>query len=574
LFSVIIGDQYLQFYFNFQAYPNLDADLILSPSHLDKLKPLFSNPLTTWYAHKATFDLAFLAREGIFISGTIHCTRSIALIEYNEHQSYTLDACGERIGYSKDATVEDHIQKNKLYEKRAGATQSYTHKFFDRVPFPLISRYGARDAEVCYRLGHHQEKALQGLADATPPALPSVLNILRNERRLTRTVFRMEHLGVRIDRPYCVQAARFEAARAAGALAEFKTHTGVDFKNSPKLFQEVFREDREFWGVTDKGNPSFASEALQQFRNPGAKAVLTYRDAVSKENFYNGFIYHADRDDIVHPKFHQDGAGHGRFSSSDPNFQNLSNEEGIELEQEFVVRRAIIPRPGFILLMPDFNTMEYSFLFDLACKQAGRESEIVRMMKEQGLDPHQATANAVTAMGTPLTRKRAKNGNFAFLFGSGNETLAATIGSSVSDAAALKSALRKASPEVAALIKLVTRTAEVRGWIFNWAGRRCHFPDPRFAYRAINYLVSGGCADINKMALNAVDEYLLCKKSKMIMTIHDEIPIECHESEVAEVPRRVVELMESIYPHEYLPITASMEWSDKSLADKTKGYPV
>lgn len=575
-FSLILGTDAEQFYFNFWAYPGMDPEEILTPGHWAELSDrLFSDPAKVWYAHNALFDLAMLAQIGVEIAGTVHCTQSIARVEYNDHMEYNLDACAERIGFQKDDAVEAYIAEHSLWEweQVPGKKQRDKNKFYYRVPFEVMRPYGERDAEICYRLARHQEEALQRLTNDTPETLPSVRNILENERRLTRTVHRMERVGLRIDRPYCVRAARYEADRAEKAVAAFKAATGKDFAASPKLFADVFHDERELWGYTDKGNPSFESEYLQRFKNPAARAVLDYRDAKSKSDFYQNFLHHADRDDVVHPGWQQWGTASGRFSSSKPNFQNLTSEEDAdEVAQEFVVRRAIIPRDGYLLIMPDFDQMEYRMMFDYACNLVGRETPVVRRIKE-GYDPHQATADIVTAGGTPLSRKRAKNGNFAFLYGSGIATMAKTIGSSEDEARALKQAISQAAPEVALFIRSVSDTVRKRGFIFNWLGRRAYFPDPNFAYKAPNYLIQGGCADVVKVAMNRIDEALAPTRSRMIATIHDELPIEVHESEVEKIPRLVKEIMESVYPHQYLPLTVGMEYSTKSLADKVKGFP-
>ena len=585
IFSVIIVARALDgitypFYFNFIPYPGLPQDHILLPEHLQKLKELFSDGSKTWYAHNAKFDLAMLAGEGIEILGTIHCTQAIERVVYNDYMpgGYDLDSCAERIGFKKDRAVEEYIEKNKLWtytsDDKPGSREKNKH--FDRVPFDIIVPYGERDADITFSLGQHQEKTLQGIANDTDKKLPSVLRIAENEKRLTKTIFNMERLGVKIDRPYCVRAASYEADRAEKSRSEFKRLTGKDFSASAKLFATVFADEKDKWSYTEKGNPSFDSESLSCFSNPAARAILDYRDAKSKSDFYRGFLWHADRDDIIHPNFNPGGAATGRFSSSSPNFQNLTSEESEEeLEQEFVVRRAIIPRPGFVFIMPDYDQMEYRMCFDYACVMWGSETELVRKIKNEGLDPHQATADLVTALGRMvLTRKLAKNANFGELYGSGLDTLAATIGGTRVEAQALKDALREAAPEIRNLTNNVSTTARTRGFIRNWAGRRSYLKDPNWAYKMTNYLIQGGCADVVKFAMNQIHDYLSAKKSKMVLTIHDELPCEVHESEIDEVPKKVKEIMENIYPYKYLPLTCGLEWSDKSLGDKKKGFPV
>jgi DNA polymerase I-like protein with 3'-5' exonuclease and polymerase domains len=95
-----------------------------------------------------------------------------------------------------------------------------------------------------------------------------------------------------------------------------------------------------------------------------------------------------------------------------------------------------------------------------------------------------------------------------------------------------------------------------------------------WAYKAPNQLIQGGCADVMKVLMVRLDEMLKGTKSHQLLSIHDEDIIEMHYSEIDSLPQRIIETMETIYPHDYLPLTASAEWSEISLADKRKGYPV
>jgi DNA polymerase-1 len=240
----------------------------------------------------------------------------------------------------------------------------------------------------------------------------------------------------------------------------------------------------------------------------------------------------------------------------------------------YLVRRALVPSPGFIFIMPDYDQMEYRMMFDYACREVGYETNIVKAIKA-GLDPHQAMADTVTATGHPLTRSRAKNANFAKLYGSGIKTFAWTAGCTERDARGIMHAIDQAAPEIETFVSNVMRTAQTRRYIFNWAGRQYVFPNPRWAYRGPNYLIQGGCADTMKYAMNYINHLLKGNKfkSRMVVTVHDELLIECWHTEVALAPGMVKEIMESIFPWKYLPLTAAMEWSEKSFADKIKGMP-
>lgn len=604
LFSLILADSATSgYYFNFQAYEGLDHDLCLSPLHLRDLKVLFSDASKYWYMHNAKYDLSILWQDAIEIHGTVHCTKAIARVEYNDHHSYTLDSCLKRIGLEKDDAVEKYIKEHKLYEKRAipGKATKEEVQFYNRVPFDIITQYGIRDATGTYSLGERQTASIEEQSQMLQPGLPPLRNVFHNERDLTKTVFRMERVGVRIDKEYCVQAASFETDRSNKAAEAYRKETGRDYKASNKDFEVIFasEKDKWVWGEptkTGQVNPSFDSDTLKKFINPAAKNILELRDAKSKADFYYGFIYHSDSKGDVHPNFNPDGARHGRFSSSNPNFQNLTSEDilvckackkGHEevvstcekcgssdlVSPEFLTRRAIIPHPGYIFVMPDYDQMEYRKMFELACRLVGYKTPLVELILS-GKDPHQATADLVTARGTLLTRSRAKNGNFATLYGAGLEQLAFTIGGTVEDARALRQSIFAVAPEVKIFINAIMNTVKSRGYVFNWYGRKNHIQNPNLAYKGSNYIVSGGCADVVKIAMNRIDAALVGKQSRMVMTVHDELPTEVHESEIATVPRMMNQIMQDAFPSKFLPLTAGMEWSAKNLADKTKGYPV
>lgn len=577
VFSIAISTENTQYYFSFYNSPGICSEMVLLREDLQAFKPLFSDRGITWYLHNAKFDLAFLHQENLEILGEIHCTQAIERVVFNDYPpgSYDLDSCARRLGFSKDDAVEKYITNHKLWtytgEEKPGTKQKLKH--YEKVPFEIIAPYAEKDAEITFKLGEHQTKIIETISKITEEKVPPLQDVKIFERRLTRTISHMEKIGIRIDHEYTLLAASHERDRASVALAEYRNLTGKTLVTSSKHFQETLIEDKEKWVKTDKGNYSFEADILQTFTSPAALCVLNYRDAKSRENFYRGFLWHADAFGCIHPTFNPAGTATGRFSSSNPNLQNLTAEEGDE-EKEFIVRRSFVPRPSFIFVMLDYDQMEYRLMFDEACKRWGNETDLVRKIKE-GADPHQATADIITSMGKmTLTRKKAKNGNFAILYGAGIKTLAKTIQASEEEAHSLKTAIWRAAPEVKNLIIELSDEAITKGYITNWAGRRSYLVNRDHVFKMPNYLIQGGCADVNKIALNRMDEYLLDKKSRLLLTIHDEAILEVHESEVASVPKACKEIMENVYPYKYLPLTCGVEWSAKSLGDKIKGFPI
>lgn len=603
LFSIIIATATEGYYFNFnpldfhhdekgtETSTSLDPEVVLQREHLQMMKPLWNNPNVIWYIQNAAnFDLSILGVDDIELAGTIHCTKAIGRVEYNDHtdikthpdkkaaKAYSLEAQLFRLGDKKDDAVAAYVADKKLksYVDVPGKEDKYERQHFDRVPFKIIVPYGEKDGTGTFFLGDHQEKSI-AKQDAQQPDLPpgrSIRAVMENERRLQKTIYRMRHRGVLVDLKYCERAAAYERDRMEKAALAFKRESGREFKQSPKLFEQVFASEKELWGYTEKGNPSFDSDHIKKFKNPAARAILDMRDAKSKADFYNGFLWFADSKGRVHPNYNPEGAVHGRFSSSEPNFQNLTSEESEEeIAQEFMVRRALIPRPGYVFIMPDYDQMEYKFMLELACRLKNELTPLGEMVAG-GFDFHEATGENAKRVGATVVRKQAKVANFLTLYGGGVPKLAGALGIPVEDARRIRRAIFSSAPEIEAFIQAVMQSAEERGYVINWLGRRSHFPNKKFSYRGPNYIVSGGCADIVKVAMNRIDDLLLAQQSKMVMTIHDELPIEVHESELATVPHQIKEIMETVFTSKYIPLTTGMEWSEKSLGDKKKGFPV
>lgn len=559
LFAIIFATVDQEFYFNY----NIGG---LHHETMQSLQQIFNSPSRLIYLHNARFDLAFLAKESLELKCKIHDTMSLMRLINNDLPSYSLDNLSKLcLKKDKDDKVKEYILKNKLWkwERIPGKLVRNKKLHFDKVPLEIIQPYAELDARLTYDLGQYQYKEICRLhkyADLNKE--PSFGKLYTNERDLTKTVFRMEQRGVKIDLEYCKEARKHENMRLKEGKQKFYDLTSQEYQDSGKLFEKVIPKEFQTMGKpsekTSKISPTFAYDAIAHLygSNDIITTILDCRDAKSRSNYYEGFLYYADQDGILHASFNQGGTATGRFSSSNPNLQNLTKEEGQDLAHPYIIRRAIVPRPGYFFLMIDFQAMEYRLMLDLA----GAEGLIEKV--KGGLDVHQATADMAG-----ITRKQAKTVNFGILYGIGLEKLGKQLGVSKDRAAKLRSDVFSASPEIRDFIFSTTARAKESAWSINWMGRRCNFEDKNFCYRAPNYEIQGGCADIIKIAMNKIDEFLVDKRSKMVLTIHDEIVVEVHADE-KEIIEPIISIMENTYPHKLLPMKCEASASWKSLADK------
>lgn len=363
------------------------------------LHAILTNEDSTWYGHNIKFDLHHLKMTfNIDVHGQCMDTKTLARLAYNEHMDYSLEACAKRIGLEKSSAVEDYISEHHLWEweEVPGKKSRKKNKFYHKVPHDLIFEYACQDAEITYKLGEHLRKDIAAI-DALLPNKPELNSVALQEFDVLKVIQNVERRGIHVDLKYSKEAYAYYQKKTQEAEKEFKEITGKEYKASPKLFAEIFVEESEKWIYTEKGNPSFDSDAIKRFSHPAAKQILIMRDAKSRMDFFAGFQYHADSKQHIHPNLDPSGTGSGRFSSSDPNFQNLTNDEEA-IEEAYPVRKAVIPpNPNYCIVAFDYDQQEYRLMLEYA-----GEMDVIEKVKA-GVDVHQATADM---MGT--TRKYAK----------------------------------------------------------------------------------------------------------------------------------------------------------------------
>lgn len=557
VFAITVANEHNAFYFD-----------VTDGKFPEPLAKLFEDEKRTWYMHNAKFDLhaIYCTFEQLPPKGVVHDTAIGARLEFNDHISYGLDACVQRLGAGlvKDDAVMDYIREHKLWDWETVPGKKVRRKkmFFDRVPFEIMFKYACQDAYATWHLGVHQEAAIESIDGMLPEGTPALKSVLDTERELVKVVQDMESYGVAVDEEFCRIAMEYHQALIETAAQEFEVVTGRAYKASPKLFEEVFANEREKWSFTEKGNPSFESDTLQRFSNPAAKHILQIRDSKSRMDFFATFLYQADDKGIVHPSFNAGGTATGRFSSSEPNFQNLTNDEENPNEL-YPVRRAIIPpNSDYCIVSMDYKQQEYALMLDYA-----GEMDLIEEVKN-GKDVHEATAQL---MGT--TRKYAKTLNFMLLYGGGVAKLAAALGITVEEAKRLRALYFAKLPRVERFIKQVMSVTETRGYVYNWAGRRYFCTSPEFSYRFPNRVIQGGGADIMKRAMVRIGkEVLPGTRSTMALTVHDELVFYIHRADVGIVPK-LKAIMEEVYPCKHLPMRVDVSHSWKSLADLEEGAP-
>ena len=606
LFSIQVSDEFEDYYFNFIDYD--PAEPVLDKSWIPKLQPLFMQKRI--FMQNAKFDMAFLAKHGIEFSQTdMHDTEVCGRLIRNDHLKYSLDEQSKReLGEAKDDSVMEWLKKNKkfLATEIPGKDTVFKAFHFDEVPYEMITRYGCKDTRLTFALGMKQVGQISELVKEAGGLEKSVGAVFEMEKKLTHVCFEIERVGVQLDREYCEKAIEFESARIEKTERLFREQTGFGIVDSGKCLGPVFEGLGFKPGRTEADEYEVNDTFLETVDHPLAGIVQEYRDARKRANtYFKSYQYFADRHGAIHANMKQAGTKTGRFSYMDPNLQNIpkGDPEADDADSSpFPIRRAFIPRDGFFLLSVDYKQMEFCMMLD----EAGQHDLIADI--KSGHDAHEATSKL-----TGLTRRAAKVLNFGLLYGIGVVTLARNILKltpeqkralkvyETNQRAQTMSLIPEETMEICAPIILETKQFKMRyfaalpmvenfilqcsgavktrhkrspgnGWVKTWFGRRAYFDDPKWAYKAANAKIQGGCADCVKIAMVRLFDYLRDAKSRMILQVHDELVFEWSFDELHLIDG-MQKIMETSYPHRYLPLTCSMGFSLKSFYDMVDGDP-
>jgi DNA polymerase-1 len=261
----------------------------------------------------------------------------------------------------------------------------------------------------------------------------------------------------------------------------------------------------------------------------------------------------------IHTSFNQAVAATGRLSSSDPNLQNIP----IRTELGREIRRAFVAAPGHVLISADYSQIELRVLAHMA-----GEAALVDAFRS-GEDIHDRTALQLFGPDSGLSRhelrSRSKMVNYAVLYGKTSFTLSKDINVPVEAAQEFIDAYFRGFPSVRAFIDKLLDDARQSGVVKTIFGRRRLVPNltsrnyqmkSQAEREAVNMPIQGTAADILKKAMIALHAELPKHglKTRMILTVHDELLFEAPREEADDAVALVRERMENVV-HLSVPLT-------------------
>lgn len=521
-----------------------DSNLPL-PEVIARLRPLLQNPGLPKYAHNANYDLTVLAEQGLEVS-PLTCDTMIA--------EWLLNPSSRNLGLKNLAWSRLGVEMTPIEELIGSGKKQIS---MDRVPVSQVAPYACADTDMTLRLAHIlqaelQEKALWSLfTDVEMPLIPVIVE--------------MQRTGVKLDAKVLEAMSRQMGERLNELQRQIEELVGHPINiNSPQQLSATLFEEMGLTlpgmrkGVS--GHYSTAADVLEKLRgkHPVVELILEHRQLSKLKGTYVDALPTLinPRTGRVHTSYNQTGSVTGRFSSSNPNLQNIPIRTDVGRE----IRAAFVAEEGWLLLAADYSQVELRILAHIS------EDPAMLAAFARGEDIHASTAAAIYGIPldevTPLQRRVAKMTNFAISYGVTGYGLSERTQLTPEEAEAFIQTYFKTYPKIKEYIERTRQQAREQGYVETLLGRRRYFPEltsgaqvhhnvREAAYRmAINAPIQGSAADILKVAMNRLWRELKAQglRSRMILQVHDELVLEVPETELETVAPLVVRIMEGAYP--------------------------
>ena len=503
---------------------------------LARLKPLLEDDSILKVAHNAKYDIQVFASYGIALA-PIDCTMLLA---------YTLGA-GQH-GMSMDELAEREFGHETIkYKDVAGSGKS--HKGFAAVPLDQALAYAAEDADITLRL-HQRLKPRVRLAH-----LATLYETI--DRPLPPVVAAMERAGIRVDRVELQRLSADFGQRMTQLEQEIHDLAGVAFNvGSPKQLGEILFDKLKLPGGKKGKTGAYGTDAaiLEELatQHPLPARLLDWRQLAKLKSTYTDALIEQinPKTGRVHTSFALAATSTGRFSSTDPNLQNIP----VRTEEGRKIRRAFVAEPGNLLLSADYSQIELRLAAHVA------DIDALKKAFRDGLDIHAMTASEVFGVPIegmdPMIRRSAKAINFGIIYGISAFGLAAQLSIPQGEAAAYIKAYFARFPEIRDYMERTKAFCRDHGYVETLFGRRCHMPGIKdsnparraFSERAaINAPLQGTAADIIRRAMSRLPARLAAEglKAVMLLQVHDELVFEVPEAEVTQAAAVIKSVMET-----------------------------
>lgn len=385
----------------------------------------------------------------------------------------------------------------------------------------------------------------------------NIIDLYKIEIKTSKTLANMEYNGIFVEEKELLKISEELEKRIKTLENSIYTLSGEEFNiNSPKQLGEILFDKLQLRVIKKtKTGYSTSSEVLEQLKeeSPIIKLIMEYRILAKLNSTYaKGLIKDITKEGKIHTRYEQTLAQTGRLSSVNPNLQNIP----IKIEEGKKIRKAFIPESkDNIILSIDYSQIELRILAHIA-----NDEKMIEAFNND-LDIHKKTASEVNNVPieevTTKMRSEAKAVNFGIVYGISDFGLSNNLGISRKRAKEFIDKYLNTFSGVKKYMEDIVEFAKEHEYVETIFKRRRYIPEINSKNKilknlnsriAMNTPVQGSAADIIKIAMNKVYEYLKNSniRAKMLLQIHDELIFDVHKDDRKILEKEVKKIMENV----------------------------
>lgn len=547
-FSIGTKDGYRWY---FPVRHEVEPEMNLNPEHTFAWLRDVAKKQRCWVGANLIYDVGAFRSEGIYLQGDlIDVQFAEALLD--ERAEIALDVIAHKyLGVGKTTSV----LKQWCQDYYATSDDTWRQDIY-RSPPRLAGPYGEGDADLPIRLAPVLYQRLQA---------EGLLSLFRMECELIPLLVEMRYAGVSVNLNKAEQLKEELKVRAADQHKKLESMLGFDVQvNSGDSVAKAFDAIGISYPRTKpsanypNGKPSFVKAWLKKQTHPVAQAISEVRRLDKlRSTFVESYILESNVNGKIYCSFHplrgeELGTRSGRFSSSNPNLQNIPIRDP---ELGKLIRSMFCPDPGHEDWKKfDYSQIEYRILVSYAVGQGSDEAR-AKYCREPRTDYHKMTKALIeAAIGQEMDRSRVKNVNFGLTYGMGVELLDSEyLHLGIKAAKQFLEHYHKGVPFAKPTLQAYMQLAARYGTISTVLGRKSRFDlwEPEgfdfdredtpalpyeiairkygrikraYTHKSLNRLLQGSAADLMKMAmLNLWKSGVFSYTGVPRLTVHDEL---------------------------------------------------
>jgi DNA polymerase-1 len=381
-----------------------------------------------------------------------------------------------------------------------------------------------------------------------------LVNILRQiEQPISCILARMEDRGFKTDKDSLENLKKEVDENISKLEKNIYDSVGHEFNiNSPKQLADVLFNELN---LPKSRKLSTKESVLRNMidMHPVINDLLQYREVSKISSTYVEPLLNITRElGAIHTDFKQIGTSSGRFSSVNPNMQNIP----VSGKWAKKVRKCFVAREDFKLMAIDYSQMELRIMADISGDETLSQDFI------DGKDIHSATASRILGKElkevTKEDRDLGKTINFGMIFGQTGYGLSRLLGIEVEKSNRYINEYFEIYSGVESYMRNTEKEAREKGYVQTMFGTTRNVSGLRSKNRrisssaareAINMPIQGTEADIMKYIMIQLQELIddkYDKKAYMLLQIHDEIIFEVERSVMDEFQKEAKDIMTNL----------------------------